>query len=59
VRLDLAQPSWLLLFLAAIVATSMACERWIEIPARAALLRRAAFARKASPTSARRLSVDR
>ena len=40
VRLELAQPTSLVLFIVAIIATSLACERWIETPARAALLRR-------------------
>jgi peptidoglycan/LPS O-acetylase OafA/YrhL len=59
VRLDLAQPSWLVLFLAAIVATSVACERWIEIPARAALLRRATFARRTPLAAAHPLGANR
>ena len=39
-RLDLAQPASLTLFLAAIIAASLAFERWIETPAREHLLRR-------------------
>lgn len=40
VRLDLAQPVSLLAFLVAIVGASIVCERFVEIPAREALLRR-------------------
>ena len=47
-RLDLAQPTWLALFLVAIVTASLACERWIEVPAREAMLRRSPFARRRS-----------
>ena len=45
--LDVARPAGLTLFLVAIVATALACERWIEVPARQWLL-----ARNAAPTRA-------
>ena len=46
VHLDLAQPAWSVLFLAAIIATSLACERWIEVPAREVLLRHSPVQRR-------------
>jgi peptidoglycan/LPS O-acetylase OafA/YrhL len=51
VHLDLAQPMWLVMFLTAIIATSMACERWIEVPARELLLRHAPAQRRRTDTT--------
>ncbi len=55
--LDVARPAGLALFIVAIVATSLACERWIEVPARNWLV--AHRRRAAPPPSASPLGVDR
>ncbi len=46
VHVDLAQPTWLAVFLAAIIATSLALERRLEVPAREAMLRHLPIARQ-------------